>query len=247
MMMMMRLRIFQNGLRQCYDGTNVCDMYLTKNPPKTFTTSGMRFMLELFNTPGECHRQLRMSTKILFDLHGLLVDRYGLKESLHMSTIESLGILLFICGGNESISRAVNRFKHSGETITRKFENVLFALMDMEKDFIRPKDLNFHKIHKRIRDDKRAYPYFQNCIRALDGTHIRVTLSPDEQVRYIGKTGIPTQNVLAVCDFDMRFTYVSTGQTGSMHDTSVLYNAFSVDKGYFHVLHKVINLLALTI
>jgi hypothetical protein len=60
-----------------------------------------------------------------------------------------------------------------------------------------------------------------------------VTLQPDEQVRYIGKTGIPTQNVLAVCDFDMRFTYVSVGQPESMHDTSVLYNALSVDKDFF--------------
>jgi hypothetical protein len=150
-----------------------------------------------------------------------------------MSTIESLGILLFICSGNESNNKSQNKFKHSGETINRKFEEVLFSLMSMAKDFIRPKDPNFHTIHRRIRDDKRAYPYFKDCIGALDGTHIRVTLPPDEQVRYIGKTGIPTQNVLAVCDFDMRFTYVSAGQPESMHDTSVLYNALSVDKDFF--------------
>ena len=76
------------------------------------------------------------------------------------------------------------------------------------------------------------YPHFKDCIGALDGTHIRVSLPPDEQVRYIGKTGIPTQNVLAICDFDMRFTYVSMGQPGSMHDTSVLYNALSVDEKF---------------
>jgi hypothetical protein len=103
----------------------------------------------------------------------------------------------------------------------------------MAKDFIRPKDPNFHTIHRRIRDDKRAYPYFKDCIGALDVTHIRVTLPPDEKVRYIRNTGIPTQNVLAVCDFDMKFTYVSVGQPRSMHDTSVLYNALSVDKDFF--------------
>jgi hypothetical protein len=105
--------------------------------------------------------------------------------------------------------------------------------MAMAHDFIRPKDPNFRAIHKRIRDDKRAYPHFKDCIGALDGTHIRVSLSPEQQVRYIGKTGIPTQNVLAVCDFDMCFTYVATGQPGAMHDTSVLYNAISVDKEFF--------------
>jgi hypothetical protein len=41
------------------------------------------------------------------------------------------------------------------------------------------------------------------------------------------------QNVLAVCDFHMHFTYVSTGQPGSMHDTSVLYSAIKVDEKFF--------------
>ena len=50
------------------------DMFLTKNPPRTSTTSGMGYMLELWHTPGECHSQLRMSTEIFFDLHGLLCD-----------------------------------------------------------------------------------------------------------------------------------------------------------------------------
>jgi hypothetical protein len=80
----------------------------------------------------------------------------------------------------------------------------------------------------------KLFHIFKDCIGALDGTHIRVSLPPDErQVKYYGKTGVDTQNVLAICDFDMRFTYVSTGQPGSMHDTSVLYNAINVDAKFF--------------
>lgn len=60
-----------------------------------------------------------------------------------------------------------------------------------------------------------------------------LSLSPEDSIRYIGKSGIPTQNVLAICDFDMLFTYVSVGQPGAMHDTSVLYNAISVDERFF--------------
>jgi hypothetical protein len=78
-------------------------------------------------------------------------------------------------------------------------------------DFFRPTNPNFCTVHKRIRKDKKAYPYFKDCIGAFDRTHIRVTLSPDEQVRHIGKAGMATQNFLAVCDFDIRFTYVSAG------------------------------------
>ncbi|XP_066380329.1 L10-interacting MYB domain-containing protein-like [Miscanthus floridulus] len=65
-------------------------------------------------TPGECHSQLRMSTQMFYDLHDLLVGR-----------------------------KAQNQFKHSGETIHRKFDEILNAFMDMSRDFIRPKDPNF--------------------------------------------------------------------------------------------------------
>nr|TKW24446.1 hypothetical protein SEVIR_3G051200v2 [Setaria viridis] len=90
---------------------------------------------------------------------------------------------------------------------------------------------NFRNAHKRIRNDKRAYPHFKDCIGAVDGTHIRVSLSPEEQVRYIGKTRIATQNVLAVCDFDMRFTYVAADQPGSLHNTMDFAN-FDKDPTY---------------
>jgi len=134
-----------------------CDMYLYKNPPRTSTTSGMGWLLETLNTLGECHTQLRMSNEIFEDIHGLLVERYGLKPSYHMSTYEMLAMFLFTCAGNESSRKVQNRFKHSGETWSRKFDEVLNSLMAMAKDFIRPKDPNFPTVHRRIRDDRRAY------------------------------------------------------------------------------------------
>jgi hypothetical protein len=49
-------------------GQTYVDMFVKKNPPRTSTTSGMRYMLELFNTPREYHRQWRMSPEIFFQL-----------------------------------------------------------------------------------------------------------------------------------------------------------------------------------
>jgi hypothetical protein len=41
--------------------------------------------------------------------------------------------------------------------------------------------------------------------------------------------------VLAICDFDMYFTYVAASQPSSYHGTIVLYHAFKVDeKGFLH-------------
>jgi len=76
-------------------------------------------------------------------------------------------------------------------------------------------------------------PHFKDCIGALDGTHISATPPPNDLIRYIGRSGKPTQNVLAIVDFDMRFTYASIGQPGSMHDTSVLFHALKNDHDIF--------------
>jgi len=56
----------------------------------------------------------------------------------------------------------------------------------------------------------------------LDGTHIAVTVPEEDQMRYRGRKGIPTVNVLAVCDFDLQFIYVLTGSEGSAHDSRIL-------------------------
>jgi hypothetical protein len=110
---------------------------------------------------------------------------------------------------------------------------VLDCVIAMARDYLRPTDPNFCTVHKRIQNDRKAYPRFKDCIGEIDGTHVQASLSPAEQVRYIGKTCTATQNVLVVCDFDIYFTYVASRQPGSYHDTSVLYHAMEVDENDF--------------
>ena len=66
---------------------------------------------------------------------------------------------------------------------------------------------------------------FDNCIGAIDGTHVYVTVPTEKVVQYTGRKGISTQNVLAICDFDMRFTFVLAGWLGSVHDMRVFNDA----------------------
>ena len=47
----------------------------------------------------------------------------------------------------------------------------------------------------------------------------------EKVVQYTGRKGITTQNVLAVSDFDMRFTFVLAGWLGSVHDMRVFNDA----------------------
>ena len=132
-----------------------------------------------------------------------------------------MSLLLCSCGPwgavNQIYRRTQNRFKHSTNTIHRKFHEVLLCVVKMSADYIKPKDPDFRMVHPRIRNDKRAYPHLKDCIGAIDGTDIRV-LFP---MRYIRRTGAITQNVMAICDFDMHFTYASIGQPGSMHNITL--------------------------
>ncbi|KAK1618310.1 hypothetical protein QYE76_023827, partial [Lolium multiflorum] len=54
----------------------------------------------------------------------------------------------------------------------------------------------------------------------MRAAHVAVMYA-DEIVNHVGRPGYPTQNIMAVCDFDMRFTSVVAGWPGSAHDTRI--------------------------
>ncbi|KAI3667047.1 hypothetical protein L6452_42089 [Arctium lappa] len=75
---------------------------------------------------------------------------------------------------------------------------------------------------ERVRNLKEIFP---GDIGALDGTLIHAVVPLNQQTRYIGRgrgRGDCFQNVLAMCDFNMIFTYVWVGWEGIAHDARVL-------------------------
>ncbi|KAK3189642.1 hypothetical protein Dsin_029203 [Dipteronia sinensis] len=87
------------------------------------------------------------------------------------------------------------------------------------------------EVPQEIISSHRFYPHFKDCVGAIDGTHIRVKVSKDEAPRYRGRKDYTTQNVMAACGFDMRFTYVLPGWEGTVSDSSIIKNALArVDK-----------------
>ncbi|GJW06372.1 putative nuclease HARBI1 [Tanacetum coccineum] len=47
---------------------------------------------------------------------------------------------------------------------------------------------HFHRVQKEIQDKPRFYPCFKDCIRAIDGTHVRVRVPNRDAPRYCGRT-----------------------------------------------------------
>ncbi|KAL0440764.1 UNVERIFIED_CONTAM: hypothetical protein Sradi_0015300 [Sesamum radiatum] len=123
----------------------------------------------------------------------------------------------------------MERFQHSLETINRRFHRVLSALCAMAPELItRP---SFTETHARITNNPDFYPFFKRFVTFCDiavglhrsyGWHVGTGMGPRvDQNRYRSRKGGLAQNVLAICDFDMNFTYVYAGWEGSAADARV--------------------------
>ena len=77
--------------------------------------------------------------------------------------------------------------------------------------------------------DEGLYPFFRDCIGAIDGTHIPVFVPEDKRAPYCNRKGTIFQNVLAACSFDFKFVYVLSGCEGSMSDSLVYQDARATD------------------
>ena len=166
----------------------------------------------------------RMSRSLFDKLHDLLVTNYGLKSTRVMSSIECLGMFLWIIGAPQSFIQGKNIFKRSTKTISRKFVEMLDSINLLTAEIIKPRNSEFRTVHSRL-EDSCFSPHFNNCIGAIDETHVPVVVPSSELVAHVGRHGYSTQNVLAVCDFDMRFIFVVAGWPSSVHDMRVFNDA----------------------
>ncbi|KAL5569955.1 hypothetical protein UlMin_026530, partial [Ulmus minor] len=64
-----------------------------------------------------------------------------------------------------------------------------------------------------------------DCVGTIDGTHARVKVSKKDAPRYRGRKDFTTTNVMAVCGFDMKFTYVLPGWERTSSDSRIIKDA----------------------
>ncbi|KAK2648063.1 hypothetical protein Ddye_015552 [Dipteronia dyeriana] len=198
--------------------------FLIKEPCRNSTRTGWMFMMEILNgNDRRCQEQFRMEKHVFVKLCDRLRS-YGLTSTKGVRLEEAVGMFLMTLGhrvGNRIIQE---QFQHSGETVSRQFGIVLEKMTMFAFDEIRP-PTEFNEVPHYIRSNPKYWPCFKDCIGAIDGTHVRVSLPVDEQIPYIGRKGFPNQNIMAVCRFDMLFTFVWPGWEGSAHDTRIFLEA----------------------
>ncbi|XP_051203383.1 protein ALP1-like [Lolium perenne] len=196
------------------------EKHLTKKKRVEPRCTGQQWVFDNLGSSKDCYDMFRMHRPCFDSLHDTLVQKYGLKGSNRMCSEEAVGMFLWTLGSPQSVTQVQNRFKRSRETINRKFAEVLYCVNQLAGDIIKPIDPQFPIVHERLRDS-RFTPHFNGAIGAIDGTHIPVIVPAVDIVNHVGRLGYPTQNVMAVCDFDLRFTSIVAGWPGSVHDTRI--------------------------
>jgi hypothetical protein len=84
-------------------------------------------------------------------------------------------------------------------------------------------------IPQQIRQNPKWFPYFSSILGAMDGTHIRCCPSTLDRHLMRDRKGQFTQNVLAVCGFDLCFHYILSGWDGCATDSLVYADARTSD------------------
>ncbi|XVE63944.1 hypothetical protein DITRI_Ditri07aG0061400 [Diplodiscus trichospermus] len=191
-----------------------------------------------------------MEKLVFIRLCDILHQSYDLENGKDVSIFESMAIFLLILGHAYENKMAQERFQ-LGETIARWYGIVSDAICCMAIDYLKPFDPYFKGIPRKIKDDNRYWPYFKDCIGAIDGTHVAIVIPALKQIPYIGRKRSPTQNIMAACDFNMWFTFAWAGWEGATYDARIFLEAvrrenlnfphpprgkyYLVDAGYSHM------------
>ncbi|KNZ49115.1 uncharacterized protein VP01_51g5 [Puccinia sorghi] len=166
--------------------------------------TGAMWMEEMMNNSNESsfYNNIGMRMLTFLKLQHLLESHGVLEDSRHVSSTEKLGILVYMLITGLSNRKLQELFQRSASTIS-------ITINQLVKDITAHKALicmfitlpgNNVSAAEEITSNPQFLPYFDDCIGAVDGSHI------------------PVFNILAVCNFNMEFTYMMLGWEGSAHD-----------------------------
>jgi hypothetical protein len=77
-----------------------------------------------------------------------------------------------------------------------------------------------------------VWKLLQDCIDAINGTHIKAQISTEHQRLFRGRKNECTHNIMAICDFDMLFTFVYIGWEGTANDDRIFKDTVTTDQGF---------------
>jgi hypothetical protein len=133
-----------------------------------------------------------------------------------VSVEEKLAIFLLIVAHAVKMRLISSTYGWSLEPISRHFNEILQAILSLSHEFIKLPDSDV------VQPEDPKWKWFDDCLGALDGTHVDVLVPLKDQGRYRNR----------VCDWRMKFLYVLAGQEGPALDSRVLQDAMSREDAF---------------
>jgi hypothetical protein len=147
-------------------------------------------------------------------LAGGLIDRPGVPAA------KKLMMFIHLLKGN-TVECTAEMFQCSTSTVSVSFHEILDIMMTFRSTLYVKPDIS--KVPAAIANSPNYFsPYFDNCIGAIDGSHIPAWTTNEV---YRNRKGFISQNVLFAVNFDLTIQYCLSGWEGSAHDGSVLEDA----------------------
>ena len=196
-------------------------------PSRNSALSGAQYYKEILETDNQNRfREVARMDKPTF-IKLLIYLKPNLTSSTKICYGQRVMIFLYTISGKTNRD-AQERWQHSGDTISKIIHEVAKSLIIIQKEFVFM-DVN-PSTSARILNNSKFFPYFANCIGAIDGTHIPAVVQNENNSAFRNRKCYVSQNVLAACDFNMVITYTLAGWEGSAHDGRVLSDA--MEKGF---------------
>ena len=106
----------------------------------------------------QCVELLRMRRQPFFQLCDLFRSMGLLRDSIHCDIEEQVAMFLHVVGHNQRFRCIKWSFRRSIETISRYFQEVLYAVGELRSELILPPSTN---VPTRIQNSRRWNPYFK--------------------------------------------------------------------------------------
>ncbi|XP_035544597.1 uncharacterized protein LOC118347990 [Juglans regia] len=201
-------------------------------PEHNIGLRGDQYIQAVLNgNPRTCRTMFRMEVQAFRYVCDLLRDSLIMDRTERVSVEESLGIFCLLVGHAQGQRIVGDRFQHSSETINRHVKTVMRALHQLGRTVIRRTEMD--GVHPYITENPHNYPWFEKCLGSMDGTMINARAPSRLSNAYRNHHGQIAQNVLCLCDFNMKFQYVYTGWEGTAHDARVFLDALSRRRNQF--------------
>ena len=134
---------------------SVCPKPITERlSHRTDRGAGWRHVQQLmYESDQQCYDILRMNQRTFEALCKMLAERYGLKETHHVYLEESVAMFLETVAQDKTKRDIAARYQRSVDTVQRKLDDVLSALLKFAEDTLRPQEGEFGRVSPVLRND----------------------------------------------------------------------------------------------